>query len=121
MKGSRAKILEKSRPKTSVLDYSREELVALLREKLAAHPDVVQAFLHGSVAGGRAGAWSDLDLIIVAPTAGPFIERPRAFFNILELGFPADILVYTPAEFDTMRVSTTGFWKGFRESHIKLV
>ncbi|OGQ99180.1 MAG: hypothetical protein A2521_08795 [Deltaproteobacteria bacterium RIFOXYD12_FULL_57_12] len=121
MKGSQAKILEKSRPQTSVLDYSREELVALLREKLAAHPDVVQAFLHGSVAGGRAGAWSDLDLIIVARTAEPFIERARAFFNILEIGIPADILVYTPDEFAAMRALTTGFWKGFRENHIQLV
>lgn len=121
MKREREAILAKSRPAVSVVDHGQEELVALLRDKLASHPHVVAAYLFGSVASGKAGAWSDLDVIIVAETATPFIERPRAFWDLLDLGFAMDILVYTPAEFAEVRASGTGFWKDFAEHHIKLV
>lgn len=114
-------ILEKSRPHASVLDYGRDELVALLRQEITTHPEVIQAYLFGSVATGKAGAWSDLDVIIVAETAVPFIERPRSFWDLLDLGFAMDILVYTPAEFAEMRASKTGFWKDFERHHIRLL
>ena len=121
MKKGQEGVLARSRPAASVLDYDRETLVAALRERLASHPEVVNAYLFGSVASGKAGAWSDLDVIIVAETATPFVERPRAFWELLDLGLAVDILVYTPVEFAEMRASTSGFWKEFAKHHIKLI
>lgn len=120
MKRGQGAILAKSRPAVSVVDHGQEELVALLRDKLACHPNAVNAYLFGSVVSGKAGAWSDLDVIIVAEIDMPFIERPRAFWNLLDLGFAMDILVYTPAEFAEMRKGTSGFWEDFEKHHVKL-
>jgi hypothetical protein len=50
-----------------------------------------------------------------------FIERPRQFFDLLDLGIPIDILVYTPEEFLQLRHSGSGFWKGFQENHLKIL
>jgi predicted nucleotidyltransferase len=113
-------VLAKSRPSVSVLDYRREELIDLLKERLASHPEAISAYLFGSVVSGKAGAWSDLDLLIVTETDLPFIERPRLFWDLLELDIPLDILVYTPAEFSRMKQTDTGFWKEFNRNHIKL-
>lgn len=117
----RQAILDKSRPGVSVLDYDREELTSLLREKIAAHGNVAEAYLFGSVASGKAGAWSDLDVVIIAETDMPFIERPRVFWDLLDLGIPLDILVYTPSEFSNLLAAKTGFWKEFSKNNIKLI
>ncbi|MEW6429854.1 MAG: nucleotidyltransferase domain-containing protein [Thermodesulfobacteriota bacterium] len=115
------KILEKSRPQVSVLDFEPAELRRRLSEKLQTHANVRAAFLHGSLAAGTAGPWSDIDLIIVADTAEPFIERPRAFVELLDLGVAVDLLVYTPAEFAELQHSGTWFWKEFRRHHQRLL
>jgi predicted nucleotidyltransferase len=114
-------ILEKSRPAVSILDFDREELIRVLRQKLRGHKNALEAYLFGSVATGRPGFWSDLDIIVVADTSEPFIERPRQFFDLFDLGIPVDILVYTPGEFDAMRGSSSGFWKNFRDTHLRLI
>lgn len=44
----------------------RAELIRRLRERLSAWPDVLGAWLFGSVARGDAGSESDVDLLIVA-------------------------------------------------------
>jgi uncharacterized protein len=121
MKGRDRKILEKSRPPVSLMDFDRESLVRLLKRKLSVHENVRQAFLFGSAVTGEIHPWSDVDLVIVAETSEPFIERPRQFFDLLDIGIPVDVLVYTPAEFKEMRKSSSGFWKCFREAHVELV
>jgi predicted nucleotidyltransferase len=88
----------------------------MLREKLGGNKDVLEAYVFGSVAMGRPGFWSDIDIVVVMETKAPFVERPREFFNLLDLGIPVDILVYTPGEFTAIRNSSSGFWKNFKDS-----
>jgi predicted nucleotidyltransferase len=104
----------------SVLDFSMEELVGFLRERLEGR-GVVDAYLFGSVAAGTANAWSDLDVVVVQPTDAPFIERPRSFFGLQDLGVPVDVLVYTPEEFQRLRAGGEGFWRAFEAHHRKVL
>ena len=113
-------ILAKSRPLISVLDFDRPTLIAritdLLRQK-----NVIMAYLVGSFARQEATAWSDIDLIIVRDATEPFIERPRAFAELFDIGIPFDILVYTPSEFAALEQDPTGFWKATRSERIRIV
>ncbi len=113
-------IVERSRPPVSILDFDRGELIELLQQKLADHPNVREAFLFGSAATGKEKSWSDIDIVIVADTTEPFIERSRQFFDLLDIGISMDILVYTPDEYKKMIQSSSGFWKSFRESKVRV-
>jgi predicted nucleotidyltransferase len=64
-----------------------------------------RAILFGSYARGTADAFSDLDLMIVMETEAPFVERFRPLREILDAFPGADLLVYTPAEFEDLRES----------------
>ncbi len=62
------------------------------------------AWLVGSRARGDAAPESDIDVILVAPSDRPFVERFRDYLPaILAAGVGVDLLVYTPEEFDLMR------------------
>ena len=115
------KILEASRPRVSIKDFSIEEIVSFLKEALLKHENVRDAYLFGSLAMNQEDAWSDIDVLIVADVEDPFIERPRAFFELLDLGVPVDILVYTPEEFEALRKNQRGFWKSFNDTHVKIL
>ena len=115
------KILEASRPRVSIKDFSIEEIVSFLKEALRKHENVREAYLFGSLTTRQEDYWSDIDVVIVADVAEPFIERPRAFFDLFDLGVPVDILVYTPEEFETLRKKRNGFWKSFYENHVKIL
>ncbi|MBI1817638.1 MAG: nucleotidyltransferase domain-containing protein [Deltaproteobacteria bacterium] len=58
------------------------------------------AYLFGSYARDEADAYSDVDLLIVAPSARPFVDRFRDYRDVW-LGAPTgvDLLIYTPDEF----------------------
>lgn len=74
-----------------------------LRRRLAPHLGRTRkAIVFGSVARGQADAWSDLDLVIVADTARPFLERYRDFEGIYDVWRRLDLLIYTPEEFAQM-------------------
>ena len=111
--------LERSRPTVSVLDYSIEELKTRLKGLLLGK--VEQAWLFGSVPAGEAGPWSDLDLVLVAQSNRPFVERPLDFPELFEMGMPVDLLVYTAEEFAELEKSSGGFWSGFRKSRLRVV
>ena len=70
---------------------------------LKAH-GVVAAYLFGSYARDEADAHSDVDLMIVAPSARPFVDRFRDYRDVW-LGAPTgvDLLIYTPDEFAEQR------------------
>lgn len=55
--------------------------------------------LFGSLAEGRVGEWSDIDLVIVQKTSLPFLRRVRQALLILKPRVGADLLIYTPEEF----------------------
>ena len=58
------------------------------------------AWIFGSHARGTAGADSDVDVIVVAPTDRPFVDRFRDYLPaIVDAGVGVDLLVYTPEEF----------------------
>ena len=111
-------ILEKSRPPVSVLDFSRDELLSWLSDRVAGR--VEKAYLFGSVVDGSARPWSDLDVLLVADTDKPFIERGLDYQDLLDLGVAMDLLVYTPAEFERLVSSDSGFWRCFRERHLRV-
>lgn len=113
-------LIEKSRPRHSVLDVAPDTIKAFLRQRLR-RKGVRAAYLFGSIATRNASPWSDVDLIIVCDTTLPFVERPRDFWDLLDLGLPIDILVYTPEEFRQLWELPSGFWKTVRESHERLL
>ena len=68
------------------------------------------AWIFGSHARGTAGADSDVDVIVVAPTGRPFVDRFRDYLPaIVEAGVGVDMLVYTPEEFARMRAAERPF------------
>jgi len=62
-----------------------------------------RAIVFGSVARGEADDASDLDLVIVADTQRPFLERHRDFAGLWDVWPRLDLLVYTPAELEQMQ------------------
>jgi predicted nucleotidyltransferase len=62
-----------------------------------------RAVLFGSYARGDADAYSDVDLLIVWPTAYDFFERRASFEDIMSAFPGCDLLVYTPAELEELR------------------
>lgn len=88
---------------------SIEQLSLKIKEKLSGRAKSV--FLFGSAATGHLSPSSDLDLIIVAETQKPFTQRAEDFFDLYDITCPLDILVYTPAEFESLtHEPSVGFW-----------
>jgi len=91
-------------------DSGLDEIVRLL---LRYEPERI--ILFGSRARGDADEYSDYDLIVIKRTTRPFLERLRDMVPYLvEFGHPAEILVYTPEEFERMRETGLG-WVVARE------
>jgi len=76
-------------------------------------PEVLRVGCFGSYARGDWGVGSDLDvLVIVATTQEPF-ERRSLRYHADALPVPADLLVYTPEEWDSLPASS-GFARTIR-------
>ena len=91
-----------------------EKIVHLLRSY---EPERI--ILFGSRARDEADAYSDYDLIVIKHTNRPFLQRLRDMVPYLvEFDRPADILVYTPDEFERMR--QTGFGWAARQEGVLL-
>ena len=81
-----------------------------LKRSLAPHlTRARKAILFGSAARGDADEWSDLDLVIVAETSRPFLERYLDFVAIYDVRPRLDLLIYTPEEFEQMRAEGRPF------------
>jgi predicted nucleotidyltransferase len=81
-------------------------LVAIL------HGRISEAYLFGSIASDQFGPQSDVDLILIADSGRPFVERFKDFTDVLALAPRIDLLIYTPAEFHKIRSENpVGFWK----------
>ena len=114
------KILDRSRPRISVQDFTLEQILLFLREKLA-HRSIDEAWLFGSLATQTTTPWSDLDVVVIKPSEQAFIERPREFFDLFDLGIPIDLLIYTPEEFAELRQSASPFWRQFEKQKIRII
>ena len=84
---------------------------------LLAKQSARSAWVVGSRARGTAAPESDIDVIVVAPTDRPFVERFRDYLPaVLAAGVGVDLLVYTPAEFERMRKEDRPFLAHAMES-----
>jgi uncharacterized protein len=83
----------------------RRRLEAELDRIRRALPDLAvrRALLFGSLARGDVRGQSDLDLILIAETDEPFVERCARFYAALEPRIGMDLVVYTPGEFEAMK------------------
>ena len=86
-----------------------DSFLGLLRPLLDAH-GAYSAWVFGSHARGTASVESDVDVIVVAPTDRPFVERFRDYLPaIANAGVGVDLLVYTPEEFAQMQAEERPF------------
>jgi len=81
-----------------LLRYSAGEIVAKL-----SHSNVKKISLFGSYARGRIDLFTDLDVLVIMDTDKPFTERIAEIYSLLALPVDADILCYTPQEFERMK------------------
>ncbi len=73
----------------------------------AAEPGVVAVGYFGSYARGDWGVGSDLDLIVVVEASELPFERRAARWDATRLPVPADLLVYTRGEWETLPAPPT--------------
>ena len=86
-----------------------DSFLGLLRPLLDAQ-GAHSAWVFGSHARGTASAESDIDVIVVAPTDRPFVDRFRDYLPaIANAGVGVDLLVYTPEEFARMQAEERPF------------
>ena len=81
-------------PSRAVNRWVRTTLPRLLRTHR-----VEAAYLFGSWARGEADALSDIDVIVVAKSTRPFVERIRDYPDVIRAPKGIDVLIYTPEEF----------------------
>ncbi len=77
---------------------------------------VERAYVFGSYGTDAFRPGSDVDLLLVADTALPFVERPRLFNDLYDLFPRLDILVYRSGELESNLAQPVGFWKSVAES-----
>ena len=78
---------------------SEQDAIERIRQRLSARFDIESIVLFGSRARGDAKEESDFDVLVVANSDVPFIERQGlAMLQLGRKGFAVDLLVYTPEE-----------------------
>ena len=68
--------------------------------------DVEKVILFGSLVTGKVHSTSDIDLIIIKRTNQRFIDRLDEFYKCVRPDIATDMLVYTPEEFEEMKVNS---------------
>ncbi|RME51255.1 MAG: nucleotidyltransferase domain-containing protein [Caldilineae bacterium] len=87
-------------------------------EAAAQHPELMRLGYFGSCARDDWGVGSDLDLVaVVAHSDAPFEERARRW-DLLSLPVPADLLVYTQAEWERMEAAGSRFARMLKEETV---
>lgn len=91
-------MMRRAKTKELASDPGLDQVVRLLQSY---EPERI--ILFGSRARGDADDHSDYDLLVIKSTHRPFLDRLRDMVPYLvEFGRPAEILVYTPDEFERM-------------------
>lgn len=80
-----------------------EALRAWAAQEAPRHPGLLRLGWFGSYARGDAGVGSDLDLIAVVAASGEALERRSLAWDLFSLPVPAEILIYTRAEWEQMK------------------
>lgn len=104
-------VLVKLRRNHPLGERSYDAFIDSLREKLTGRAQT--AYIFGSVARREETLGSDVDLLIVADTELPFVERWKEFSDIVDLAPEIDMLIYTQAEFDLVcdENEQSPFWR----------
>jgi predicted nucleotidyltransferase len=90
--------IDRDAKRTPIADPGLDKLVQILQSY---EPERI--ILFGSRARGEADEYSDYDLIVIKQTQRSFIERLQDMIPYLAaFDHPAQILVYTPEEFERM-------------------
>jgi predicted nucleotidyltransferase len=92
---------ETARRQAQQLELLQSEARRIAAE-LATDPAVRKVIMFGSAARGQARTTSDLDLIVVMQTDLPFIERFGPLWRRIKPAIAADLLIYTPQEFEQL-------------------
>jgi predicted nucleotidyltransferase len=80
-----------------------ERFLAALTPLLQRHA-ARAAYLFGSHARGNSDRHSDIDVIIVAPSQHPAVDRFKDYLPaIIAAGAGVDLFVYTPQEFEQLK------------------
>jgi predicted nucleotidyltransferase len=83
---------------------------------------VEAAYIFGSYGTPEFGCDSDIDMMIVAKTDTPFLERAFEYPELFRLVPDMDLLIYTPEEFDRLtREPSPGFWTSVVASLRRLI
>ena len=86
-------------PEAGVVQRALEGWARTLAEE---HAEILRVGYFGSYARGDAGVGSDIDIVmVVAATSQPW-ERRAASWDTTSLPVPADLLVYTEAEWEAI-------------------
>jgi predicted nucleotidyltransferase len=94
---------------------------AFARAEAARRPGLLRLGYFGSYARGDAGVGSDLDLVaVVEASALPFERRPVEW-DLAGLPVPAEILVYTRAEWAAMEARGDRFARTLRAETVWLL
>lgn len=105
MRGLRDRFGASSMLPVDPLDRFLAELRPLLREHRAR-----AAYLIGSRARGSADEFSDIDVIIIADSDRPDVERFKDYLPaITACSVGVDMFVYTPTEFERMKLEERPF------------
>jgi uncharacterized protein len=85
------------------LNAVREAISQWATEEVPKRPDLVRLGYFGSYARGEWGVGSDLDLIAVVAEASEAFERRNLSWSLTSLPVPADMLVYTQTEWESLK------------------
>jgi len=80
-----------------------EAIVRWAREEVPKHPRLIRLGYFGSYARGDWGVGSDLDLIAIVTDCPEPFERRNLSWSLASLPVPADLLVYTEAEWGSLQ------------------
>ena len=78
-------------------------------EEVPKHPGLLRLGYFGSYACGKWGVGSDLDLIAIVVESSEAFERRSISWSLTSLPVPADLIVYTEIEWNSLQVTGSRF------------
>jgi len=95
---------EKNKELVSIADLGRRhklrENLKKVLEDIKKYYQPEKIILFGSLASGKVGPYSDIDLIIIKKTSLPYFKRIRQLVDLLDYNVGIDFIVHTPEEFE---------------------
>lgn len=85
------------------LEAVREAIGQWAKDEVPKHPDLICLGCFGSYARGEWGVGSVIDLIAIVVDSSEAFERRNISWSLTSLPVPADLLVYTQAERESLR------------------